>query len=194
MHAHSVLKYIGLTKNFICFFIHVCGKLNELFGQPSTSWNMNKHKLWRDGVILINRYKKSLTVFQRVHKRTAYVPLAYSSFSWKTASLIHSSINKARVSHLGRRWIVSFLSWLTSVVGLPAPLYHIFILHRGEKKMHFISVSFVTWDSITCNFMIKQLLAHITQLLMTRFVVLCCSVLRLNIPECNILCFNTSYC
>ena len=88
MRAHSVLKYIGLTKNFICFFIHVCGKLKELFGQPSTSWNMNKHKLWRDGVILIHRYKKSLSMLQRVHKRTAYVPLAYSPFSWKTASLI----------------------------------------------------------------------------------------------------------
>ena len=26
-------------------------------------------------------------MLQRVHKRTAYVPLAYSPFSWKTASL-----------------------------------------------------------------------------------------------------------
>ena len=28
--AHSVLKYIGLSKNFICFFVHLCGKPSKL--------------------------------------------------------------------------------------------------------------------------------------------------------------------
>ena len=181
--------YWLVQKFHLFFYIRVGNRTNFLANQIHHETWMNTN-LEGMGVILINRKKVCLCSREYIRGLLMY-RLAYPPFSWKTASLIAHQQSLSFSS--GQKMDCSLLSWLISVVGLPAPLYHIFILHRGEKTMHFISVSFLTWHSITCDFMIKQLLAHITQLLMSRFVVLCCSVLRLNIPECDILCFNTSY-
>lgn len=69
------------------------------------------------------------------------------------------------------------------MVSLPGTHIH---FAWGGKKTHFISVPSLRLGRVLNElFLIKQLAAHTTQLLMTRFVVLSHSVWRLTVPKCD---------